>query len=140
MLWRPAPTDVFRADDDGGEELLAGEGRAGIRAIFEQQGLSAEVVDAHAAVHEQPGALTAALNWYRATNPVTMRGVPSVEVATLFVWSTDDPAISREAAEGCVQHVKGSFRFEVLVGVGHWIPELEAESFDRLLLQHLLDH
>jgi pimeloyl-ACP methyl ester carboxylesterase len=132
--------DVFREEGDAGEMMLQGGDGGGIRQILEQQGLSPEAASVHAAVHEQPGALTAAINWYRATHPTMMRGVPPATVPTLFVWSTLDPAISREAAEGCARYVDGSFRFEVLESVGHWIPELEAETFNRMLLEHLVAH
>ena len=57
-------------------------------------------------------------------------------VPTLFVWSTADPAISREAADGCAQYVTGPFRYEVLEGVDHWVPELEADRLNELLLAH----
>ena len=129
--------DVFRAEGGAGERMLAGEDGDGIRQLFLGQGLGVEAADAHAAVHGEPGALTAALNWYRATHPTMMRGIPRVSVPTLFVWGTLDPAISREAAEGCVHYVSGPYRFEVLDGVGHWIPEVEAEVLNALLLEHL---
>jgi alpha-beta hydrolase superfamily lysophospholipase len=49
----------------GFRAVLGGEDGAGIGALFEQQGLSSEAAAAHAAVHQQPRALTAAPNWYR---------------------------------------------------------------------------
>lgn len=33
----------------------------------------------------EPGALTAALNWYRAMDPAAFAGVPAVRVPTLYV-------------------------------------------------------
>jgi hypothetical protein len=36
--------------------------------------------------------------------------------------------------------VSGPYRFEVLEGVGHWIPELAADRFTPLLLEHLQAH
>ena len=132
--------DVFRAGDGAGEQMLAGDDGDGLRRMFEGQGLDADAAAGHAAVHAQPGALTAGLNWYRATHPTMMRGVPPVSVPTLFVWGALDPAISREAAEGCAAYTTGPFRFEVLDDVGHWVPELEAELLNRLLLEHLSSH
>jgi pimeloyl-ACP methyl ester carboxylesterase len=69
-----------------------------------------------------------------------LRGVPLVVVPTLFVWSTADPAISRQAADGCAQHVTGPFRYEVLEGVDHWVPELAADRLNELLLAHLASY
>ena len=132
--------DVFRAPGDAGERMLAGEDGDGLRRMFKSQGLTAEAAAEHAAVHAEPGVLTAGLNWYRATHPTMMRGIPKVTVPTLLVWGSLDPAISREAVEGCSQYVEGPFRFEALEGVGHWIPEMEAERLNRLLLEHLAAH
>jgi pimeloyl-ACP methyl ester carboxylesterase len=128
--------DVFRADGDAGERMLRGDDGGGIQRMFEHVGLDPEAAAEHADVHGEPGALTAALNWYRATHPTMMRGVPPVTVPTLFVWSTADPAISREAADGCARHVTGPFRYEVLEGVDHWVPELAADQLNTLLLAH----
>jgi pimeloyl-ACP methyl ester carboxylesterase len=129
--------EVFRDGNGAGERMLGGADGSGIRQMFEQQGLAAGAAAEHAAVLAEPGALTAALNWYRATHPTLMRDVPLVSVPTLFVWGTLDPAISREAAEGCARYTTGPFRFEVFESVGHWIPELEADRLGRLLLAHL---
>jgi pimeloyl-ACP methyl ester carboxylesterase len=129
--------DVFRAGGGAGELMLAGEDGDGLRRMFEGQGIGVAAAAEHAAVHADPGALTAALNWYRATHPTLMRGIAPVTVPTLFVWGTLDPAISREAAEGCAQYVHGPFRFEVLEGAGHWIPEANSGRLITLLLEHL---
>ena len=132
-----AYVDVFRSEGDAGEAMLGGEDGEGIGRLFENVGLDPDAAAEHAAVHREPGALTAALNWYRATHPTLMRGIPPVSVPTLYVWSTLDPAISREAAEGCARYVTGPFRYEVLEGVDHWIPELEPEALNDLLLAHV---
>jgi pimeloyl-ACP methyl ester carboxylesterase len=132
--------DVFRAEGDAGERMLRGDDGEGIRRMFEHVGLGPEAAAEHARVHGEPGGLTAALNWYRATHPTLMRGVPPVSVPTMFVWSTSDPAISREAADGCAHYVTGPFRYEVFEGVDHWVPELAADRLNRLLLAHLAAH
>jgi pimeloyl-ACP methyl ester carboxylesterase len=132
--------DVFRAEGDAGERMLRGDDGDGIRRMFEHVGLGPEAAAEHAAVHCEPGALTAALNWYRATHPTLMRGIPPVAVPTLFVWGTLDPAISREAANGCASYVTGPFHYEVLDGIDHWVPELDADRLNRLLLGHLAAH
>jgi pimeloyl-ACP methyl ester carboxylesterase len=114
--------DVFRAPDGSGEAMLAG-----VREAFPTLGLT--VLD--------EDALTPGLNWYRATHPTKMRGYAPVSVPTLYVWSTEDPAISREAAEGCARYVTGPFTYEVFEGVDHWVPELAADRLTALVLEHL---
>ncbi|NES17029.1 MULTISPECIES: alpha/beta fold hydrolase [Micromonospora] len=71
----------------------------------------------------EPGALTAALNWYRAMTGADMKAVGPVAVPTTFVWSDKDIAIGRTAAEACARHVTGDYRFRTLTGVTHWIPD-----------------
>jgi len=132
--------DIFRAPGDAGELMLAGDDGNGLQRMFEGQGIRAEAAAEHAAVHAEPGALTAGLNWYRATHPTMMRGIPNVTMPTLLVWGSLDPAISREAVEGCAKYVDGPFRFEALESVGHWIPEMESERLNQLLLEHLAAH
>ncbi|HUR23362.1 MAG TPA: alpha/beta hydrolase, partial [Acidimicrobiales bacterium] len=78
-----------------------------------------------------------ALNWYRAINFDLVRGVRGITVPTLYVWSTGDVALAREGAEATARHVEGPYRFEVLQGVSHWIPEEVPEELNRLLLTHL---
>jgi pimeloyl-ACP methyl ester carboxylesterase len=124
--------EVFRAPDGSGERMLGD-----LAGMFRHVGLPADAADAHAAVHAEAGGLTSALNWYRATHPTKMRGYPNATVPTLFVWSTQDPAISREAADACVRYVDGPFQYEILDGIDHWIPELAAGHFNDLLLAHL---
>ena len=46
-------------------------------------------------------------------------------------------ALGRAAAEGTKGHVSGPYRFEVLSGVSHWIPEQAPAELNRLLLEHL---
>ncbi|MEU8212130.1 alpha/beta fold hydrolase [Micromonospora sp. NPDC049044] len=80
-------------------------------------------VDRYAAPMREPGALTAALNWYRAMSRADLAGVGPVTVPTTYVWSGRDVAIGRTAAEACAANVTGDYRFVQLAGVSHWIPD-----------------
>jgi pimeloyl-ACP methyl ester carboxylesterase len=80
-------------------------------------------------------ALTGGLNWYRANDFTDDTG--PITVPTLYVWSDDDVALGRDAAEATGSFVEGPYRFEVLEGVSHWIPEEAPEALNRLLLEHL---
>ncbi|WP_328343864.1 alpha/beta fold hydrolase [Micromonospora sp. NBC_00421] len=70
-----------------------------------------------------PGALTGALNWYRAMSGRDLKAVGPVTVPTSYVWSDRDVAVGRTAAQACARHVSGDYRFVVLPGVTHWIPD-----------------
>ncbi len=139
QLARSSYIAFLRAPEMPERLMLADEG-AGLRALFANTGYSdREAMERYVARLLEPGALTAALNWYRAIDPVVVLDLAPVRVPTLFVWSTDEPAIGREAADGCAAHVAGPCRYEVLEGVGHWIPEDAPEELNRLLLEHLAD-
>jgi pimeloyl-ACP methyl ester carboxylesterase len=117
------------------EAQLLADGAAGLRQVF--AGLPAAAVDAHVAALSEPGALVAAVDWYRAMSAKVSAAVPPCPVPTLYVWSDGDPAIGRDAAVATEQHVTGPYRFVTLEGVGHWIPEQAAGPFTSLLLEHL---
>ena len=68
-------------------------------------------------------ALTGALNWYRAISVKQMAALGPVTRPTTFVWSDEDLAVGRVAAEACESHVEADFRFVPLTGVSHWIPD-----------------
>jgi pimeloyl-ACP methyl ester carboxylesterase len=137
---RSSYIDVFRRTGVA-ERALLGEDSSGdgLRSMFAASGMApdAEEVEVFVAAMLEPGALTAALNWYRAMSASAMSGVGAISVPTMYVWSTEDVAVGRTAAEATTDWVTGRYRFEVLVGVSHWIPEAAPEELNRLLLEHL---
>jgi pimeloyl-ACP methyl ester carboxylesterase len=135
---RSAYMDAFRRPEEP-ERLLLGEdlSGSGLEALCAASGLGTANTRQYLAVLTRPGALTAALNWYRAMDGEALADLPSVKVPTLYVWSTDDAALGRPAAEASGAFVSGGYQFEVLEGVTHWIPEAAPKELARLLLTHL---
>jgi pimeloyl-ACP methyl ester carboxylesterase len=118
-------------------ELLLGAHRQwGLRRLLAQDGLGADWVDTYTRALAQPGALSTALAWYRAATPFSLRA-PRMGVPTLYVWGSGDPALGPRAAITTGRWVTGAYRFKVLAGAGHWLPEHHAEELGRLLLEHL---
>jgi pimeloyl-ACP methyl ester carboxylesterase len=117
---------------------LAGDGRVALSAM-RRSGLSEERAREYLEAMKEPGALTGALNWYRALpyEASAVRDAKAVTVPTLYVWSTGDVALGRKAAELTARFVSGPYRFEILEGVPHWIPEEAPDAVVRLLLEHL---
>jgi hypothetical protein len=133
--WRRPDIPLFRLPRL--PELLLGAHRQwGLRRLLAQDGLRAPWVDAYTRALAQPGALSAALAWYRAATPFGL-WAPRVGVPTLDVWGSGDPALGPRAASTTGRWVTGAYRFEVLAGAGHWLPELHAQELGRLLLEHL---
>jgi pimeloyl-ACP methyl ester carboxylesterase len=90
----------------------------------------------------RPGALTSALNWYRANqHPARELGerpqVPSVAAPTLGLWSDRDLALTEEAMQRSEQFVTGPWRYERVSNASHWMQVDQPEIVNRLLLAHL---
>lgn len=117
---------------------------------LERSGLPADRVDRYVARMAEPGALTGALNWYRALRwrtgggpgrttdgPTTSRGRGmTISVPTTYVWGRTDPALGRTAAELTADHVVGDYRFVVLEA-GHWLPETHPDAVAELILERV---
>jgi pimeloyl-ACP methyl ester carboxylesterase len=89
----------------------------------------------------EPGALTAALNWYRAFPLSDSRGVgKKVRVPAMLIWSDGDIALKEKGARLTGDYVIGDYRFEVLRGVSHWILDEAAEKTADLLLDWFSAH
>ncbi|MEU5850052.1 alpha/beta fold hydrolase [Saccharopolyspora shandongensis] len=132
---RSGHMQVFQSS--GAEKTLLADNAKKLRQIY-YPGVPQHHVDDYVQRLTEPGALTAALNWYRAMRYSGRIG--PVEVPTLYVWSTEDTAVGSTAALATGDHVTGPYRFEMLEDVSHWIPEEAPETFTRLLLQHLVAH
>ena len=53
---------------------------------------------------------------------------------TMYVWSDHDAALLPKAAHATARYVSGEYRFEILPGVSHWIPEEKPDQVADLLL------
>jgi pimeloyl-ACP methyl ester carboxylesterase len=118
------------------EVVLGARRMSGLRLVLARSGLGAEWVQAYAGALAGPGALAAALAWYRAAGPSTLRA-PAVAVPTCHLWGSGDPALGRRATEATARWVTGPYRLHVLDGAGHWLPEQHADELAGPLLAHL---
>jgi pimeloyl-ACP methyl ester carboxylesterase len=90
----------------------------------------------------RPGALTAALNWYRANvRPERelrpRRPFPAVTAPTLGVWSSGDEYLTERQMLASAEHVTGGWRYERIEGAGHWLQLDAPERINGLLLEFL---
>lgn len=83
------------------------------------------------------GALTAALDWYRALPLGASDPVGRVAVRTLHVWSDRDGFLGRAGTEATAPYVTGDYRLEVLPGVTHWVPETAGDRLGALVAEHV---
>jgi pimeloyl-ACP methyl ester carboxylesterase len=91
---------------------------------------------------DRPGALTAALNWYRANvapqaEAPAFADLPRVQAPTLGVWSTGDHHLIEAGMIRSAEQVAGPWRYERIEGAGHWIPVDAPDRLNGLLREFL---
>jgi pimeloyl-ACP methyl ester carboxylesterase len=89
----------------------------------------------------RPGALTAALNWYRANlaprRPGPPPELPPVTAPTMAIWSAGDHYLDGARVERSSAFVTGPWRYEQIPGASHWIPLDAPDRVNELLLDWL---
>jgi pimeloyl-ACP methyl ester carboxylesterase len=90
----------------------------------------------------RPGALTAALNWYRANvrpkPPAESRaGYPDIACPTLGVWSDGDRYLTEGYMRGSAEKVAGEWRYERVTGASHWLQLDRPRRVNELLVEFL---
>lgn len=126
------------------EKLLSAGGFAVLRAGFRRDparpgAISAQDVERYVEALSRPGALTAAINYYRALfrNPSGTRGLlGEIEAPTLVIWGEGDAFLSRKLAEPGPLWVP-NLRVERLPDASHWVAEDRPEKVNALLLGFL---
>lgn len=119
------------------ERALLARGGALLHRMLVGSGLPEPDAQRYVARMREPGALAAALAWYRALPWDTRDPVGRVRVPTLLVWGARDPALDRAGVRATARFVVGPYRLEVLHDVGHWLPETAAGRLAPLVLQQV---
>jgi pimeloyl-ACP methyl ester carboxylesterase len=88
----------------------------------------------------RPGALTAAINYYRALFRYTPRRLlgrmPPITVPTLLIWGEQDRYLGLALTEGLDRWVPG-LRVERIADASHWVQADAPERVNQLLLDFL---
>ncbi|MDX2546809.1 alpha/beta fold hydrolase [Streptomyces sp. WI04-05B] len=125
--WRSADTEArFLADD-----------ATFLRSLYQGK-VPARHVDAYVRRLSEPGALSAALNYYRADRPDAAVG--KIQTPTLYVWGTEDVALGSTAAHATENWVNGPYSFHALQGISHWVPDEAPEALTSLIITHLKEN
>jgi pimeloyl-ACP methyl ester carboxylesterase len=59
-----------------------------------------------------------------------------VTVPTLYVYATADMFLGRKAADLTERYVQAPYRYEVLEGMSHWLPEEAPDVVAQLVIEH----
>jgi epoxide hydrolase 4 len=126
------------------ERALRARDFAAVRDMFRrlpaQPAFSDADIEQYVAALRPPGALTAALNWYRANlgSPDALRLARSARVAveTLVIWGERDPALGVELLEG-LERVAPRVRVHRIPRASHWVQNEAPDEVNRVLLDFL---
>ena len=121
------------------EKTLTANDFEPLRALWAS--IPSDQVEEYITVFSQPGALTAALNWYRANSLDLEQGYQGalfgpVWHPTLLIWGNQDMAIGRAAVVRTEQYMKGPYRL-VELNAGHWLIQEEPDRVYGEVLGHL---
>lgn len=91
----------------------------------------------------QPGAFTAALNYYRASfrqllkNKKTGEKIKKIKAPTLIIWGEKDSALGKELTLNLERFFEGPFQIRYIPDCSHWVNEEYPELVNQLLIQHM---
>jgi len=88
------------------------------------------------AVFSEPGAMTGALNWYRASADGGIGTMGNVTTPILFIWGNQDPAVGRAAVEGQAAYIDGPLQ-EIELDTGHWLMATAAADVVPAVMTHI---
>jgi pimeloyl-ACP methyl ester carboxylesterase len=127
--------------------LAASDFRALRRALGRQPtrpgAFTAQDIDRYVAAAAQPGAMGAAINYYRAAvraNPLAQaQTLRRVDIPTLVIWGDQDRYLGRELAEPDPAWVP-EVRVERIPEASHWVQADAPERVNQLMVDFLLEH
>lgn len=105
-------------------------------------GQTSEFAERDTRVMAAPGAFTAAVHWYRAMplNRFVRVMRTKITVPTMHVYSDGDSFLSPKGALARGRGVRGEYRWEVIHGASHWMPDEALDAVADLLLEWLAAH
>lgn len=104
------------------ERLLLARDGARLRAALLRSGLEPALADRYVARALEPGALTAAIAWYRALVVPGAGTTRTVRVPTTYVSAQRDPFFAPASVAATARHVDALFT-RVDLDADHWLPE-----------------
>lgn len=100
-----------------------------------------EDIEEYVKAFQKQGALTAAVNYYRAAFRGGMQGenrkmIP-VEADTLVIWGEEDKALGKELTFGMEKYFRNYFEIKYISNCSHWVQHEYPELVNRYILDFL---
>ena len=86
---------------------------------------------------DQPGAITAMINWYRATfsRSGRPRNTDAIQPPTLIIWGKNDPHLSHQMAPLSLEHCRDGI-LVYFEDASHWVQHDKPQEISQLLIDH----
>jgi pimeloyl-ACP methyl ester carboxylesterase len=100
---------------------------------------SAADIEAYKNAFAKPGALTAAINYYRnmfQQGIVEPRSWGILKVPTLMIWGEDDIALGKELTYGTEKYVE-DFRIRYISQCSHWVQQEKPQLVNQSIREFL---
>lgn len=131
------------------EKLLGARNAQGVadsflRMAVDKSRFPEDVLDVYRANAQQPGALTAMINYYRALvrggggRRQANLGHPVIETPTLLLWGEQDRALTIETTHGTEEYVR-NLTLRYLPNASHWVQQDAPEDVNAMLEAWLTD-
>jgi pimeloyl-ACP methyl ester carboxylesterase len=147
LLWR-SPTQWLRSSYAGffqfpwlPEFLLRRADHWLIERALRRHAASGAFSDADIAAYKEalrvPGALTSALNYYRAAlwhSPCLFSEPQQVTVPTLLIWGERDPYLSPKLTQN-LEPLVPNLRVKLLPSIGHWVQSEAPQTVNQVLME-----
>lgn len=125
------------------ERLLSMGNYRLIRGLFRDRpalpAFSTEDIDGYIATLAEPGALTAALRWYRdnaAADAVQLSRSARVDAPTLVIWGERDTTLGLELLDG-LDRVARRVRVHRIARASHWVQNEAPDEVNRAMIEFL---
>lgn len=97
-------------------------------------------LNAYIEAMSKPGALTAAINYYRNLFRGDLPGSSAtISSPTLLIWGEEDIYLGKELTEGMQDYFSSRFDIKYIPRCGHWVQQEEPEPVNRYIKEFLSD-
>ncbi len=106
-----------------------------------KEAFSKEDIEEYVKAFQRPGAITGAVNYYRAAFREGLksenRKITHVQADTLVIWGEDDQALGKELTYGMEKHFKNHFEIKYISNCSHWVQHEYPDLVNRYILDFL---
>ena len=109
------------------------------KSTIEQSAFTSEDIEAYKKAASQPGALTAAINYYRCSFQQLFKEVKSwnkLDIPTLIIWGENDIYLGKELTYGTTDYVN-DLTIKYIPNCSHWVQQEKPQLVNQYMADFL---